>query len=95
MISCCWRCLSSLYFAWIAFISGASCCIRTIDLICLSVSGIIAARTTIVSSTIDQPHGIPAELWKNLMTASKTSISGWKIFAVTSIFRNSRESPAL
>ncbi len=40
---------------------------------------------TIVSSTIDQPHGTPTLLWKNFRTASKTSISGWKMFAATSI----------
>ena len=60
-------------------------------MICLSVSGIMAARTTIVSSTIEKPQEIPTLLWKNLRTASKTSISGWKIFAVTSIVRSSQE----
>ena len=34
-----------------------------------------------VIATIDQPHEMPTELWKNLRTASKTSISGWKMFA--------------
>ena len=36
-----------------------------------------------VSSTIDQPQGTPTLLWKNFSTASKTSISGWKMLAVS------------
>ena len=40
-----------------------------------------AARITTVIATIDQPHEMPTELWKNFRTASKTSISGWKMFA--------------
>ena len=41
------------------------------------------ARTHTVSSTIDQPHGTPTLLWKNVRTDSKTSISGWKMLAAT------------
>ena len=37
---------------------------------------------TTVSSTIDQPHETPTELWKNFSTDSKTSMSGWKMLAV-------------
>ncbi len=64
--------------------SGASCCIRAIERICLTVRGTSSARTQMVSSTIAQPQGIPMLLWKNFSTASNTSISGWKMLAVTS-----------
>ena len=74
-----------------AFISGASCCIRAIERICRTVSGTRIARTQIVSSTMAQPQGIPTLLWKNFRTDSKTSISGWKMLAVTSsMVRTSR-----
>ena len=72
-----------MYFAWIAFSSGWSCCIRAIDLNCLTVSGMSTARTQIVSRTIEKPHETPTESWKNFRTDSKTSISGWKMLAVT------------
>ncbi len=77
--------MSSLYFACIALICGASDCIRTIDLICRNVNGTSTARTQIVRSTIEKPQLTPTLLWKNFRTDSKTSISGWKMLAVTSI----------
>ena len=46
------------------------------DLNCLIVSGISAARTTTVSATIDQPHENPKVSWKNSRISSKKSISG-------------------
>jgi hypothetical protein len=54
------------------------------------VSGTSSARITTVSSTIDQPHGTPTLLWKNFKTASNTSISGWKMFAMSSMVRRLR-----
>ena len=66
-----------------AFICGCICCIFCIEWNCLTVSGTRIARITTVSSTIEKPHEIPTWLWKNLRTASKMSISGWKMLAVT------------
>src|SRR5581483_3999539 len=42
-------------------------------------------RIRTVNSTIDRPQPTPTLLWKNLSTASKTVISGWKMFAATSM----------
>ena len=41
------------------------------DLNCLIVSGISAARTITVSATIDQPQLNPNVSWKNTRIASK------------------------
>jgi hypothetical protein len=38
------------------------------DLNCLSVSGMSAARTTMVSAMIEKPHEKPAVSWKNTST---------------------------
>jgi hypothetical protein len=42
---------------------------------------------------IEKPHENPTWLWKNRRIDWKTSISGWKMFAVTNMLRRSR--PAL
>src|ERR671923_215826 len=51
------------------------------DLNCLSVSGMSAARTTTVSATIAHPQARPTVSWKNRRIASKKSISGWRTLA--------------
>ena len=53
------------------------------DLNCRSVSGRMAARTTTVRAMIETPHCSPTLSWKNIRTASNTSISGWKMLAKT------------
>ena len=78
-----------MYFAWSAFICGCISCSFCIEWNCLTVSGSRTARITIVSSTIEKPHEIPTWLWKNLRTASNTSISGWKMLAATNMFTRS------
>ena len=93
MISCCWRCLSSLYLAWIAFSCGATDCSFCIEWNCLTVSGSRSARIRIVRNTIDKPHETPTLLWKNFRTDSKTSISGWKMLAMRNMVR--RPEPSL
>src|SRR4051794_10728441 len=65
-------------------------CISRIDLNCLSVSGIRTVRTAIVRKMIERPQPSPTVSWKKRMTASKTSIRGWKMLARTSMFRTRR-----
>jgi hypothetical protein len=48
----------------------------------LTASGSSAARTTIVSRMIDRPQLAPMLSWKNVRIDSKTSTSGWRMFAV-------------
>ena len=77
-------------------ISGWNFARFCIDLNCLSVSGISAARTTIVMQTIDMPQPIPVE-WKALRIASKKSTSGWRTLAKTNTARSVtslRDGPA-
>src|SRR3954451_22611385 len=56
------------------------------DLNCLSVSGISAVRTTMVSAMIEKPQESPTESWKNTSTPSNTSISGWTGLAIGRMF---------
>ena len=84
MSSCCWRCLSSLYFACSALISGWSRWSACIDLNCLRVSGSRISRTTTVSPMIARPHEPPTTWsWMNTITESVASISGCRTLAKT------------
>src|SRR6185312_3655190 len=77
MISCCWRCLSSLYFSWISFNCGARRCSSCIERNCLSVSGTSTARINTVSPTIAMPQlAVVMFVWMNTRIDWKTLISG-------------------
>src|SRR4051794_17002559 len=91
MISCCWRCLSSLYFACSFFSSGATAAIARIDLNCLTVSGAIAARTMTVSSTIDMPQPTPSVSWmKTRIGFSTSTISCTGAMRASVVIRSAR-----
>src|SRR5437868_3069260 len=96
MISCCWRCLSSLYFSFSAWICGASRCISCIDLSCLNVSGTSTARITTVSPTIASPQLPPTTLsWMNTMIDSNSLMRGEKASSMTLLARIGMRSVAL
>ena len=77
MISCCWRCLSSLYFSFSALICGAIRCISCIEFSCLNVSGTSTALVSTVSPTIASPQLPPTRCaWMNTMIDSNRLISG-------------------
>ena len=68
------------------------------DFICRSVSGRMAARTTTVRAMIETPHCSPTLSWKNVKTASNTSISSWKSWRRRSrcaVWRRARAEQAL
>jgi hypothetical protein len=62
-------------------ICGATRCMACIDLICFHVSGISAARTVTVRAMIEKPQLKPMLSWKNNITLSSASMSGWKMLA--------------
>ena len=64
-------------------------CSFCIEWNCLTVSGSRIARIRIVSAMIENPHENPTWLWKNRRIDWKTSIRGWKMFAVTNMVRRS------
>jgi hypothetical protein len=72
-----------LYFCWIAFISGACAWRDCIEWIDRTASGTRQSRTTIVTATIDQPHGRPTVSWKKSRIAFMTFSSGDRTLATT------------
>src|SRR3954447_13712843 len=57
---------------------------------CLKVSGRISRRMTTVRPMIDAPQLSPTSLCQKRRTASLMSISGWRTFARTVMWRSAR-----